>query len=253
MSWICEVCSTSNDEKEIECFVCGTARSEASIREGKIRAREEKIRKLEDGIYNKGMFVLKLGLISTVALIVVAIIIKVAQGTLFTDFEENGGFFISTLINNSSGFADAVIRFFSTIILTDKSEFFELYFSSINRSELFSTSCEAIGERLAMNVNLLVNNMGCIFENSDSTLAFEPIMEHASINWEATASVWNGVSASMDERFEFLESFCGVAFERAAVCLTFIGIATSEVIRRINKNTTDLIENVLKVTSKFMR
>lgn len=253
MSWICEVCSTNNDEKDIECFVCGTARSEASIREGRIRAREEKTRKFEDNVYKNGMFVLKLGFILSAALMVVAVIIKVAQGTLFTDIEENGGFFISTMIDNSLRFCEAGIRFWGEIVLTEKSEFFALYFGNLNIAEAFSAALEIIGEGLILNINVFVDNVKFAFGESDSVLAFEPMMDRMCINLEATGGVLDVVSTSMNERFGFAESFCSASLEKVAVSFAFVGVLVSEVIHRINKNTTYLIENVLKVTSKFIR
>lgn len=42
MNWICDCCSSVNEERETECFVCGTPRSAASIREAARRAREER-------------------------------------------------------------------------------------------------------------------------------------------------------------------------------------------------------------------
>lgn len=42
LSWICDICSSSNDDSSVECFVCGQHRSEASIKEAKQRAKEEK-------------------------------------------------------------------------------------------------------------------------------------------------------------------------------------------------------------------
>lgn len=35
MSWVCEYCSTSNDDHDTVCFVCGQERSMDSIREAK--------------------------------------------------------------------------------------------------------------------------------------------------------------------------------------------------------------------------
>lgn len=53
MGWICEICSTANEDTTTECFVCGQARSRESIRE----ARSEERRKSKErtvGIFGKG-------------------------------------------------------------------------------------------------------------------------------------------------------------------------------------------------------
>lgn len=50
MSWVCDFCSSSNDDSVVECFVCGQRRSEASIQEARRRAREEKERRVMEKI-----------------------------------------------------------------------------------------------------------------------------------------------------------------------------------------------------------
>ena len=42
MSWVCEYCSSANDESQRECFVCGNSRSAASIRAAKRERRAER-------------------------------------------------------------------------------------------------------------------------------------------------------------------------------------------------------------------
>lgn len=51
MSWVCDFCSSSNDDSSVECFVCGQHRSEASIREARRRAKEEKERAMSEKIF----------------------------------------------------------------------------------------------------------------------------------------------------------------------------------------------------------
>jgi len=86
VSWKCDICDTYNEERETACYVCGQARSAASIREGKIRAREERILRINNAIYkcgysiSKGIFLV--GLLSSLVVIVIATIIKISQGDI---------------------------------------------------------------------------------------------------------------------------------------------------------------------------
>lgn len=86
MKWKCDICDTYNDESSRQCFICGHARSAESIREGRIRAREEKIARISAVIYENIYRVLKLlffiGLSASLIGIVVTIIIKRADGSL---------------------------------------------------------------------------------------------------------------------------------------------------------------------------
>lgn len=84
MSWKCDICDTYNDERKTACYVCGQARSATSIREGKIRAREEISLRINNAIYKKGYNISKglffTGLISSLIVIVIATIIRLSQG-----------------------------------------------------------------------------------------------------------------------------------------------------------------------------
>lgn len=51
MNWICDYCSTSNENEIKECFVCGRSRSEASILESRRKQREHEIEKINSYLY----------------------------------------------------------------------------------------------------------------------------------------------------------------------------------------------------------
>ena len=86
MSWKCDICDTYNDEREAACYVCGQARSAASIREGKIRAREERTLRINNAIHQKGYNVSKVlffsGLISSLLVIIIVTTIKLSKGDI---------------------------------------------------------------------------------------------------------------------------------------------------------------------------
>ena len=68
MSWICDYCSTTNEDHNTECFVCGKSRSKESIREAKRIAREERSRTVNAEIYQKTTRAGKIVCFSSIAL-----------------------------------------------------------------------------------------------------------------------------------------------------------------------------------------
>lgn len=86
MSWKCDICDSYNEESVIQCYVCGQPRSAESIREGKIRAREEKITRINNRIYKNAYGISRaffiFGLTISLVSIAIAIIIKIINGQL---------------------------------------------------------------------------------------------------------------------------------------------------------------------------
>lgn len=86
MTWKCDICDTYNEEHQMECYVCGQSRSKVSIREGKIRAREERIKKINDYIYHYGyrscLTAFIIGLSLSLIVIVLSLIMKISNGAV---------------------------------------------------------------------------------------------------------------------------------------------------------------------------
>ena len=86
MSWICDYCSTANEDRDTECFVCGRERSKESIREAKRAAREERTKRINEVVYKsttitgKVMCFSSIVLFSVIALIV--LYLKMQSGSL---------------------------------------------------------------------------------------------------------------------------------------------------------------------------
>ncbi len=93
MSWVCEYCSTSNDDHDTVCFVCGKERSVESIREAKRIAAEEKSEHICEITYKCATLVGKIFFILTIVLFSVMILVllfqKMRSGTL-DDVLSNG-------------------------------------------------------------------------------------------------------------------------------------------------------------------
>ena len=88
MSWKCDICDSYNEERLRRCFVCGQKRSAESIKDGRIKLREERIAKADTIIINKiigipGLMYI-LGLSASSVSIVVALIIRIRGGGLDT-------------------------------------------------------------------------------------------------------------------------------------------------------------------------
>ena len=86
MSWICDYCSTLNDDSVTECFVCETPRSKESIREAKRAEREERSKRINIILYNSTTVTGKVLCFSSIVLFsVIALIIlflKMKNGLL---------------------------------------------------------------------------------------------------------------------------------------------------------------------------
>ncbi len=80
MSWICDYCSTSNEDSSTECFVCGESRSEASLREARARLHEERVEKFNKLFYKWSMGISRtIFIASTISFTVAALIIIVMK------------------------------------------------------------------------------------------------------------------------------------------------------------------------------
>lgn len=86
MSWICDTCSTANEDHDRECFVCGEARSAESIREAERAEREARAERRSSTIYKcatvtgKVLFFSSIALFSVVALIL--LFLKMRNGAI---------------------------------------------------------------------------------------------------------------------------------------------------------------------------
>lgn len=88
LSWKCDICDSYNEESSRQCYVCGQARSAESIREGKIKEREERVSRINTAIINRATGVLRLffilGLSGSLVAVIVTLIIKISGGDLDT-------------------------------------------------------------------------------------------------------------------------------------------------------------------------
>ncbi len=99
MSWICEYCSTYNEDSVSECFVCGQARSEASLREAKRRQKEEREERVGALIYKWSMIVTRTLFISSTVLFSLFALIIVVMKLMSGDINDIANAIIKTGIH----------------------------------------------------------------------------------------------------------------------------------------------------------
>ena len=80
MSWICDECSSNNDDDAGECFVCGAPRSRASVREAARRRRQETSDAVGSVLCSRVFPVLGIAAVSAAALLVIGLIVCVITG-----------------------------------------------------------------------------------------------------------------------------------------------------------------------------
>lgn len=79
MPWICEYCSTDNEDKERECFVCGARRSMRAIRRAKKEARRRRALSFAFSLAKWMRIVATVLLITSATLLAVAAICLLAK------------------------------------------------------------------------------------------------------------------------------------------------------------------------------
>ena len=86
MSWICDICSSANEDSTTECFVCGQARSRESILLERRERRERKTKKIFTSVDKSSNIILKtifiLATVLSATLISILIIKKAINGEL---------------------------------------------------------------------------------------------------------------------------------------------------------------------------
>ena len=158
MSWVCDTCSCNNDDDVLECFVCGSHRSEASIREAERRLREKKMDDFAETLYSKVFGSIKIATIVIGALFIVACIIRIVQGNLFADLEINTKAIINTSSAQARLFASQWSNFDISAVWLSKTKIVTLFMQSLD----IPISFKEIGLSMA---DLLRGNMMLIYSN----------------------------------------------------------------------------------------
>ena len=168
MSWVCDTCSCNNDDDVLECFVCGSHRSEASIREAKRHLREKKMNDFAEMLYSKVFGNIKIATIVVGALFIVACIFRIVQGNLFADLEINTKAMIDTSSLQTKLFAGRWCDFDVTSVWLSK---MKIVFSFVQSIDV-PTSFKAFGLSMA---DLLNGKMILIYSNF---LVMLPVGKH---------------------------------------------------------------------------
>ena len=112
VSWICDECSSNNDDDTLECFVCGARRSQASLREAARRRRREKCNAVGEVLTAKVFPALWIAALSAAALVVLGVILCVVTGRAFLSADRAASFG-ECLSGRASARAEAVRQSFA--------------------------------------------------------------------------------------------------------------------------------------------
>ena len=93
MSWVCDMCSTDNDDADEICFVCGARRSAESIKREREEKRAERLEKLRQIILNRGMLIMKIVFFSAGIVCLAMVIALIIYGIVVSRMD---GFFKTT-------------------------------------------------------------------------------------------------------------------------------------------------------------
>lgn len=159
MSWICDYCSTANEDCDTECFVCGCERSKESIREAKRIVLEERTKRINEVIYNSTTITGKVMCFSSIVLFsVIALIIlylKMRNGLLgdlayavIAIFENIGENFKSLFSVNVKIIA---IQFIDSLVKTVGENYGVIWLHALNTIQ---NSSECIITELFVNRNI---------------------------------------------------------------------------------------------------
>ena len=162
MSWVCDTCSCNNDDDVLECFVCGSHRSEASIREAERRLREKKMDDFSEMLYSKVFGSIKIGTIVVGTLFVVVCIFRILQGNLFTDLEVNTNAIINTSSFQAKLFVDRWSNFDVLGGWVSKTEIVTWFMQSLDMPFFFKEAVLSMFGLLSSNMLLIYSNLLCM-------------------------------------------------------------------------------------------
>ena len=253
MSWVCEVCSTNNDDDVKECFICGCERSAASIREGKRKAREARLDKISSVLCDDVLRGIKIGTMVAGALILLACIIKIATGRLFADLEVNISGLFGSIPNRFSLFVsdlrsikisqrlllpiDSAMRVITLIDVPDNAKAFLL----------------DVGVRILAGLYLMLGALKYALPSRDKLVFF--------------TAAHSKIQPTIGELFEHLGAYASLVvdnikeiafplayiFEKLKICYLTVASFASEMIDRVKTSIGGTVNYVRHAASKFIK
>lgn len=176
MSWICDLCSTNNEDDTSVCFVCGTPRSKESYAASRIRKRERIYNMVGDFLVRKVYLGLLIALLCLILIFFVGSLIGILTGgvldhffegaqSLFNKISSNFMNSIPVLENNFSGIGQRIVGnlqlqpFFSELFDRGRGAF-ELFMGRIRLLADFSDKTNlfvVLWNNVVENVKLMID------------------------------------------------------------------------------------------------
>jgi len=177
LSWVCDTCSCNNDDESLECFVCGSHRSEASIREARARQREKKFNEFSDFLYTKVFLGIKISTIVVGVVLIIGCIIKIFQGSILIDLEGNTYQIKDVVLRRLELFANGWGDSNIFELIGFKFECLAYNLSLLDLPESFGNNVEYIFNQLSINLSLLFSNFICALPPSSKFEVFSAIRD----------------------------------------------------------------------------
>lgn len=179
MSWVCDFCSTCNEEKTLECFVCGQPRSAESIHEEKKRRKADGFIRFNNFICDVVLPNLKVVFVGIIALASIII--------------------IWAIINKIKGYPDDIQLAIGYLAKSAKARIQNLFYISFNNSAFeftsFAKKCRDLFESMSTVVFCLSGNAKNHF--SCYTSCIESLTANASgkivIFWDKIVSFFETI------------------------------------------------------------
>lgn len=229
MSWVCDVCSTDNDDESLECFVCGAPRSEASIKEGKDKKTKEKFGKVSDFLSTKAWLWIKIALAVIAIAFLIAMIVKIARGKLFIDAERN----FTEMAPMVEARLDSVPESVSALNIPQKAQSHALQSASVLQSIDANGETTAFSKEFTENVvksaRLAFGWLTGAFEGNDAFLSVERFFVKigSSIDLAPLEAFFENIPSLTDQTDPFANALSSVAEQGATLKDRVVGSVES--------------------------
>ena len=161
----------------LECFVCGSHRSKASIREEARRRREKKLSDFSEWLYSKAFSYIKIAGIVVGSIFVIACIIRIIQGDLLVDLETNTNHLIEIASTQIQTFVFRLNSWDVNTIWNTKTETLTLFIHFFEISLPFGEIGLSMIMQVYNNCLLLISNCCSMLPNETKFEAFSVICD----------------------------------------------------------------------------
>lgn len=185
MSWLCEICSTINEDDNTECFVCGHERSKESYREARRAKRQVIYNMIGNFLISKVFLGIKILLICLSVMLFAGALISIIANDVYESFPGNALRVWDHICNNVGvNFIDRTKILMACVAIKIQ----------------VNTNCLPIFEIISANVaSALTLQQSIMIQIADITKQvefFKMLSENAKINFSYTSNLILAISAN---------------------------------------------------------